>query len=110
MAGHIRELKQMGVACLKIEGRMKRPEYVSVVTSIYAQAIRENREPTGEVAQLAAAFFPARALPTASLPINRARRCSVFGEETKGAPGALCPGTELLPEGKIPWFPSGSTP
>lgn len=57
MAGHIRELKQMGVACLKIEGRMKRPEYVSVVTSIYARAIRENREPTGEeVAQLAAAF------------------------------------------------------
>ena len=36
----------MGVACLKIEGRMKRPEYVSVVTGTYAAALRENREPT----------------------------------------------------------------
>jgi putative protease len=47
----------MGVACLKIEGRMKRPEYVSVVTGIYARALKEHREPTREeVAQLEAAF------------------------------------------------------
>ena len=38
----------MGVACLKLEGRMKRPEYVAIVTRVYAQAIREGREPTGE--------------------------------------------------------------
>lgn len=36
---------------------MKRPEYVSVVTGIYARAIRESREPTPEeLAQLEAAF------------------------------------------------------
>ena len=57
MAGHIQELKRMGVACLKIEGRMKRPEYVAVVISIYAKAIKENREPTPEeIEQLTAAF------------------------------------------------------
>ena len=38
----------MGVACLKLEGRMKRPEYVAIVTRVYAQAIREGREPAGE--------------------------------------------------------------
>ena len=36
---------------------MKRPEYVAVVTAIYAAALREHREPTGqELAQLEAAF------------------------------------------------------
>ncbi|MEG0765529.1 MAG: DUF3656 domain-containing protein, partial [Pseudoflavonifractor sp.] len=57
MAGHLRELDQMGVKCLKLEGRMKRPEYVSVITSVYARAIKEGREPSPEeVAQLDAAF------------------------------------------------------
>ncbi|MBU5436061.1 U32 family peptidase [Pseudoflavonifractor sp. MSJ-37] len=57
LAGHLRELRKMGVACLKIEGRMKRPEYVAVVTRIYADAIREGREPTPEeVRQLSDAF------------------------------------------------------
>lgn len=57
LAGHLQQLQDMGVACAKIEGRMKRPEYVWVVTKIYADALREGREPTDEeVAQLTAAF------------------------------------------------------
>ena len=57
LAGHLRELEEMGVACVKLEGRMKRPEYVAVVTGIYSRAIRERREPTAEeLEQLRAAF------------------------------------------------------
>ena len=57
LAGHLQELKKLGVKCLKIEGRMKRPEYVHVVTGIYARAIREGREPTAEeLRQLEQAF------------------------------------------------------
>ncbi len=57
LAGHLRELKRMGVSCVKLEGRMKRPEYVAVVTAVFARAIKENREPTAEeMEQLAAAF------------------------------------------------------
>lgn len=57
LAGHLRELRKMGVACLKLEGRMKRPEYVAVITRVYASAIREGREPTAEeVRQLTEAF------------------------------------------------------
>ncbi len=48
LAGHLKELDEMGVACVKIEGRMKRPEYVAVVTGVYAAALREGREPTEE--------------------------------------------------------------
>ena len=57
LAGHLQELRKLGVKCLKLEGRMKRPEYVAVVTGIYARALHENREPTPEeLEQLEAAF------------------------------------------------------
>lgn len=57
LAGHLGELEAIGVKSLKIEGRMKRPEYAAIVTRIYASAIREKREPTpGEMRILAAAF------------------------------------------------------
>ena len=46
LANHLQALEEMGVACAKIEGRMKRPEYVAIVTRVYADAIREGRNPT----------------------------------------------------------------
>jgi len=36
---HLAELKEAGVGSLKIEGRMKRPEYVAVVTRAYREAL-----------------------------------------------------------------------
>ncbi len=57
MAGHLKELSDMGVACLKLEGRMKRPEYVAIVTGIYARAIREGREPTAQEMEILAQTF-----------------------------------------------------
>ncbi len=41
-------LREIGVASLKIEGRMKRPEYVATVCDIYSRLLRENRIPTQE--------------------------------------------------------------
>ena len=38
---YVRELEAMGVASLKLEGRMKRAEYVATVTSVYRRAIDE---------------------------------------------------------------------
>ena len=43
LAGHIRELIDSGVASLKIEGRMKSPDYVYTVTSIYRRLLDEAR-------------------------------------------------------------------
>ena len=48
LADRLRQLRKMGVACLKLEGRMKRPEYVAVITRIYSTLIREDRMPTPE--------------------------------------------------------------
>ena len=57
LAAYVPELQDMGVACLKLEGRMKRPEYVAAVTGIYARLLREHRAATDEErSQLAAAF------------------------------------------------------
>lgn len=46
LAHHIPEICEAGVASLKIEGRMKRPEYTAVVTAVYAALLKEQREPT----------------------------------------------------------------
>lgn len=57
MAGHLKELSDMGVTCLKLEGRMKRPEYVAIVTGIYSRAIREGREPTAQEIEILTQTF-----------------------------------------------------
>ena len=44
LAQHVRELIDSGVASLKIEGRMKSPDYVYTVTSIYRRLLDENRD------------------------------------------------------------------
>lgn len=46
----LREIAEAGVACLKIEGRKKKPEYVAVVTKNYRQAL--DRVARGEDALL----------------------------------------------------------
>ncbi len=45
---HLESLKTMGVASLKIEGRMKGPDYVAAVVETYRRCIDENRKPTRE--------------------------------------------------------------
>ena len=57
LSAYLGEMAEMGVACLKLEGRMKRPEYVAVITGIYRRLLDEKRRPTAEEArQLEQAF------------------------------------------------------
>lgn len=54
---HISDLEKCGVSCLKIEGRMRRPEYTAIVTGVYSRAIRYGKSPTKkELGDLQAAF------------------------------------------------------
>ena len=48
LATAVPEMAEMGISCLKLEGRMKRPEYVALITDIYARLLRENRKATKE--------------------------------------------------------------
>ena len=57
LANRLGEMAESGVNCLKLEGRMKRPEYVAVITRIYARLLEEHRKPTAaEQAELELAF------------------------------------------------------
>ena len=57
LAGHIKEISDMGVTSIKIEGRMKSPEYVGAVTSIYRRLVDENRNATQKEVDLLSAVF-----------------------------------------------------
>ena len=50
LSSYLGEMEEMGLACLKLEGRMKRPEYVAVITHIYRTLLDEKRGPTKEEA------------------------------------------------------------
>ena len=57
LADQLEDMAAMGVDCLKLEGRMKRPEYVAVISRIYARLLEERRGPTAaETAELEQAF------------------------------------------------------
>ncbi len=57
LAGHMRELCDSGVASLKIEGRMKSPDYVYRVTKLYRTLLDERRDATEkELSELARVF------------------------------------------------------
>lgn len=48
LATHVREIIESGVASLKIEGRMKSPEYVRGVTTIWRRLLDEGRNATAD--------------------------------------------------------------
>ncbi len=57
LAGHLCEILESGVASLKLEGRMKSPDYVYGVTALYRRLIDERRNATPrELEQLARLF------------------------------------------------------
>ena len=51
LVDRMKDLEDAGVACVKIEGRMKRPEYTGIVTGIYSKAIKERRQPSPDEMQ-----------------------------------------------------------
>ena len=53
---YLKELENMGVASLKLEGRMKRPEYVAAVTGVYRKAIDEGAVTKPMLQTLSSAF------------------------------------------------------
>ena len=53
---YIKELENMGVASIKLEGRMKRPEYVATVTNVYRRVLDGEPITREMVDALSAAF------------------------------------------------------
>lgn len=87
LADELRELSELGVSCLKLEGRMKRPEYVAIITSIYADLLRNQRPPTREERRALEAAFSREGF-TQGYYYNK-QDASMFGHRREG---------ELMPE------------
>lgn len=56
LVSYLQELEQMGVCSVKIEGRMKRPEYVATATRIYRGAISTGKVSPDAMQELRDAF------------------------------------------------------
>ena len=56
LVGELDELRRMGVASIKIEGRMKRPEYVAIVTRAYRTILNGGKLTPSYLQELETAF------------------------------------------------------
>ena len=72
---HIKELMAAGIHSFKIEGRMKSPEYVAVVTHIYRQAIDGKLKDEEEAVHLMNTVFSREAACSYLIKENGQRNC-----------------------------------
>jgi putative protease len=80
-ANRLQELAQAGVDCLKIEGRMKRKEYVTVVAGIYHQLLQTGEKPTREDMQRLETIFSRSGFTEGYLTGHRGK--GMFGTRTE---------------------------
>ena len=57
LAKHITDLLPLGIASLKVEGRLKSPEYVAGVISVYRKLLDEGRNASAEEMEYLASLF-----------------------------------------------------
>ncbi len=86
---HVLDLMDMGVASFKLEGRMKRAEYVYVVTKIYSDVIKERRSPTEEERNHLALAFSRQGFTQGYYQETLGRGMFGVREQTQQEPTAL---------------------
>ena len=98
---HLQDLEAMGVASIKLEGRMKKPEYVATVTATYRKALDEGRVTRGMEEALLTSFN--RQGFTDGYYTGRVDR-SMFGirEETREDPAWLKAARQSYETGESP--------
>ena len=62
LVSHVDELEKIGIRAIRIEGSRRRPEYVAVLTGIYARAVRQKREPSNDELRTIVESFSQRGL------------------------------------------------
>lgn len=81
LADRLQALEDAGVACVKIEGRMKRPEYTGIVTGVYSKLLREKRSPLPEEMSLLSKTFSRNGFTQGYLDGTKTDMFGVRGEQ-----------------------------
>ena len=84
LVDRLREIEEAGVTCVKIEGRMKRPEYTAIVTGIYSKAIKERRQPTAEEMNMLTRVFSRQGFTQGYFNGDKKDMFGVRGEPEEG--------------------------
>lgn len=100
LASCLSEMAEAGTACLKIEGRMRRPSYVAAVTEIYARLLRENRGPTAEEQDTLERAFSRSGFTDAYWRGRKGPEMLGFRPENAAAPAA--PASPRREKGRVP--------
>jgi putative protease len=88
---YLDELEKMGVSCIKIEGRMRRPNTRPSSPGYIPGRSRKKSRPPAPICRPCRRPFPARASPTDITGTGRARRCSAFGRRATRATSLFTP-------------------
>jgi putative protease len=104
LAESLPKLEKMGVSALKIEGRMKRPEYVFSTTRLYRTLLDERRRPTKEELETLEGIFSRSGFTTAYFDGTPGRDMFGMRDETPSprAEGLLTRETALLAKAEMP--------
>ena len=101
LVDRLRELEEAGVACLKIEGRMKRPEYTAIVTDIYAKALKEKRKPSPEEMEMLEKTFSRQGFTQGYFDGDKKDMFGVRGEPDKDAEKIFSTARKGYAEGEL---------
>ena len=101
LVDRLRELEEAGVACLKIEGRMKRPEYTAIVTDIYAKALKEKRKPSPEEMEMLEKTFSRQGFTQGYFNGDKKDMFGVRGEPDKDAEKIFSTARKGYAEGEL---------
>ena len=85
LVDYLQELEQAGVACIKLEGRRKRPEYTAIVTGIYHRAAHEGVAPTEKDMELLRLAFSRDGFTDGYYTGKKQDMLGIRGEEDKDA-------------------------
>jgi len=104
LAERLSKIEKTGVSALKIEGRMKRPEYVYSTTRLYRALLDEGRRPTKSELETLEGIFSRSGFTTAYFDGNPGRDMFGMRDETPSprAEGHLIRETALLAKAEVP--------
>ena len=101
LAGRLQELEEAGVACVKIEGRMKRPEYTGIVTGIYSKLLREKRNPTPDEMSILERTFSRQGFTSGYLDGDKSDMHGIRAEQDEDAESLYAEARKAYGDGEL---------